>query len=193
MNVGDIKPGEFLTQLFLDMAFDNKAFGDIASVRAHLKRWAAENFGADNAEDIADVMWRYYDLAFDRNPEFMAWSTAFPETAVQQTEFNMLDFGDENARRVKAYRDIMARAKALMAKMPADRKPAFFQLVQYPVDAAGDMNIRQLSLDKTIAYGLQRRESANIYAARGETGAGRTSMPMRTSTMTSCCTENGAA
>jgi hypothetical protein len=166
LNVGDIKPGEYLTQLFMDMGFDSEAFPDTASVRAHLKSWAAQNFGAANADDIARVLWRYYDLAFDRNPEFMTWSRAFPETAVSQTQFNMLDLGDENARRVDAYRDIMGRAKTLMAKMPADRKPAFYQLVQYPVEAAGNMNIRQLSLDKTITYGLQRRESANTYAAQ---------------------------
>jgi hypothetical protein len=165
LNVGDIKPDEYLTQLFMDIGFDADAFPDAPSVRAHLKRWAAENFGAAKADAIADVLWRTYDLAFDRNPEFMAWSTAFPETAMRQTEFNMLDFGDENARRVEAYRGIMVRAKSLMAQMPADLKPAFFQLVQYPINAAGAMNIRQLSLDKTITYGLQRRESANSYAA----------------------------
>ena len=165
LNVGDIKPGEYLMQLFLDIGFDADAFPDAPSVKAHLKKWAAENFGAANADAIAEILWKQYDLAFDRNPEFMAWSTAFPETAVSQTEFNMLDFGDENARRVAAYRDIMGQAKALAAKMPADRKSAFYQLVQYPVDAAGDMNIRQLSLDKTITYGLQRRESADTYSA----------------------------
>ena len=164
LNVGDIKPDEYLTQLFLDIAFDADAYPDTASVRAHLKGWAAENFGASRANAIANVLWAYYDLAFTRNPEFMAWSTAFPETAVSQTQFNMLDFGDENARRMDAYKDIMHRAKVLMGLMPADLKPAFYQLVKYPVDAAGNMNIRQLALDKTITYGLQRRESANSYS-----------------------------
>ncbi|MDE2500688.1 MAG: glycosyl hydrolase 115 family protein, partial [Alphaproteobacteria bacterium] len=165
LNVGDIKPGEFLTQFFLAMAFDEKAFDNISSVRGYLKNWATDAFGSDRAEQVANIMGSYYKLAFDRNPEFMAWSTAFPETAVSQTQYNMLDFGDENARRADAYRKIMDEARDLMSKMPADRKAAFFQLVQYPVDAAGDMNIRQLALDKTITYGLQRRESANTYAA----------------------------
>ncbi|HEY0281245.1 MAG TPA: glycosyl hydrolase 115 family protein [Rhizomicrobium sp.] len=168
LNVGDIKPGEYLTQLFMDIGFDAEAFPDPASVRAHLKNWAAENFGAANADEIADIMWRTYDLAFGRNPEFMAWSTAFPETAVSQTKFNMLDFGDENARRAEAYRAVMASAQALAAKLPDDLKPAYYQLVQYPVEAAGNMNIRQLSLDKTITYGLQRRESANSYSAEAK-------------------------
>jgi hypothetical protein len=168
LNVGDIKPDEYLTQLFMDIGFNADAYPDAPSVKAHLKAWAAENFGVAKADAIARIMWRYYDLAFDRNPEFMAWSTAFPETAVSQSEFNMLEFGDENARRADAYKEIMAKAKTLMAAMPADRKPAFYQLVQYPVEAAGNTNLRQLALDKTITYGLQRRESANAYAAEAK-------------------------
>ncbi len=39
LNVGDIKPGEYLTQLFSDMAFDPGAYPDLAAVRAHLKAW----------------------------------------------------------------------------------------------------------------------------------------------------------
>jgi hypothetical protein len=165
LNVGDIKPGEYLTQLFMDIGFDADRFPNVAAVKAHLKAFAAENFGAAKADEIAEILWGYYDLAFVRNPEFMAWSNAFPETAVSQTEFNMLAYGDENARRMEAYRGLMTKAKALMATMPADMKPAFFQLVQYPVNAAALTNIRQLSLDKTITYGLQRRISANQYSA----------------------------
>jgi hypothetical protein len=150
LNVGDIKPDEYLTQLFMDIGFNADRFANIAAVKAHLKAFAAENFGTAKADAIADILWRYYDLAFTRNPEFMAWSNAFPETAVHQTEFSIESYGDENAKRMAAYRDLMARAKTMMASLPADRKPAFFQLVQYPVNAAGAMNIRQLSLDKSM-------------------------------------------
>jgi Gylcosyl hydrolase family 115 C-terminal domain len=37
--------------------------------------------------------------------------------------------------------------------------------VQYQVDSAANVNLRQLDLDKSIAYGLQHRASANLYAA----------------------------
>jgi hypothetical protein len=164
LNVGSIKPGEFPTQLFLDMAFNIKAFDDSASVHAYLKNWAATNFGADHADVIAEILWRHFQLAFDRNPEFMGWTEVFPETPIQQTKFNMLDFGDENARRNVAYAEIMMDAKAEMAAMPADRKAAFFQMVEYPIDIAGDLNLRQLDLDKSITYGLQHRASANLWA-----------------------------
>jgi hypothetical protein len=168
LNVGSIKPCEFMTQLFLELAFDAKAFEHSSSIKAYLKKWVADSFGPDHADEIASIIWSYYKLAFERNPEFMAWTEVFPETSAKQTEFNMLDFGDENARRVAAYEDIMDRAKKLMTQMPEDRKAAFFQLVQYPVNASGDVNIRQLSLDKSITYGLQRRASANVYAEQAK-------------------------
>jgi hypothetical protein len=111
LNVGDIKPGEYLTQLFMDIAFDSEAFPDAASVRAHLKR-GRRQISARPTPTRSPNLWRYYDLAFDRNPEFMAWSWAFPETAVGQTEYNMLDFGDENARRAAAYRASWQRPRS---------------------------------------------------------------------------------
>src|SRR5262249_3813153 len=147
LNVGSIKPCEFMTQLFLAMAFDVEAFNDAGSVKAYLERWVADSFGTADAAEITAILWRYYQLAFDRNPEFMGWTQVFPETPVQQTAFNMLDFGDENARRVAAYQDMMAAARRIRDRLPGDRKDAFVQLVQYPVDMAADLNIRQLSLD----------------------------------------------
>jgi hypothetical protein len=164
LNVGSLKPGEFGIQFFLDMAFDTPTYPQAASVRAYLDQWVADNFGAEHAAAIADILWTYYKLYFDRNPEFMAWTEVFPETSIQQTKFNMLDFGDENARRADAYKRIAGEAATLMAQMPPDRKAAFFQLVQYPVDIARDLNLRQLDLDKSITYGLQHRASATLYA-----------------------------
>ena len=163
VNVGDIKPGEYLSQLFLDMAFDNEAYPDVASIKRHLERWASENFGAADGAKIADILWRQYDLAFTRNPEFMGWTTTKPVTPVKQTEFNIASFGDENARRRAAYDDLAAQSAALMQSLPADRKDAFYELVKFPVDMATAVNQRQLDLDRSIAYAFQHRASANTY------------------------------
>jgi hypothetical protein len=113
-------------------------------------------------------MWRYYKLAFDRNPELASFSTTFPESSVQESRFDILDFGDENAGRAAAYRSLMAESAKLMAAMPADRQAAFYELVQYTVDTGGDLSLRQLALDKSILYGLQHRASANAYAAQAQ-------------------------
>jgi hypothetical protein len=163
VNVGDIKPGEYLAQLFLDMAFDNEAYPDVASVKKHLAGWAGETFGAADGSKIADILWRQYDLAFARNPEFMGWTTTKPVTPVRQTEFNMASFGDENALRRAAYDDLAAQSAELMQSLPADRKDAFYELVKYPVDMAAAVNQRQLDLDRSIAYAFQHRASADAY------------------------------
>jgi hypothetical protein len=165
LNVGNIKPVEYLSDFFLAMAFDMDAFTEPHSARAYLDHWAIQTFGKAHGAEAADIMWRYYRLAFDRNPEFMAFGTTFPETAGQQTRLNITDFGDENARRTDAYKAIMAQSKDVMAALPEDRKPAFYELVDYTVNTGGNMNLQQLALDKSIAYGLQRRASANAYAA----------------------------
>ena len=166
LNSGSIKPVEFLTDFFLAMAFDIDAFKKPSSVRAYLRDWAGRNFGRRYQDPIADVMWRYYKLAFDRNPELASFSTTFPESSVRQSGFGILDFGDENARRAAAYRAIMAESAKLMAAMPPDRKAAFYELVQYTVDTGGNLSLRQLDLDKSIVYGLQHRASANVYGAQ---------------------------
>jgi len=168
LNVGNIKPCEYLTDFFLAMAFDADAFAKPGSARAYLNDWSVQNFGKAHGGEIADIMWQYYKLAFDRNPEFMAFSTTFPETAVQQTRYNITDFGDENARRADAYKAIMAKSDRLMAAMPEDRKAAFYELVQYTVNTGGNMSLQQLDMGKSIAYGLQRRASANVYAEEAD-------------------------
>ena len=164
LNVGSIKPGEFLTELYLSLAYDIEAFGDGDAVRSYMRDWSARNFGEEHADRITTILSEFYRLAFSRYPEYMGWTEVFPETAIRQTEFNMLDFGDENARRVAAYEAIVKDAAAIAAELPDDLKPAFFQLVQYQVNGAAYLNQRQLFLDKTITYGLQHRASANVYS-----------------------------
>ncbi|HWR14274.1 MAG TPA: glycosyl hydrolase 115 family protein [Terriglobales bacterium] len=164
LNVGSIKPVEYLNEFFLAMAFDIEAFEKPESVQKYLHEWAGRNFGPEHQDEVANVMWRYYKLAFDKNPELASFSTTFPESSVQQSKFNILDFSDENARRADAYRAIIAESAKLMEEMPADRKSAFYELVQYTVNTGGNLSLRQLALDKSIVYGLQHRASANVYA-----------------------------
>jgi hypothetical protein len=166
LNVGDIKPLEYLSQLFLDIAFDTSRFPDVASVKRHLRGWAALNFDEAHADAVADVMWRYYQLAFERSPEAMGFNSMRPTTTIRPTLYNMYQFGDENARRVAAYKALAADAARIQGELPADRRDAFYEMVRYSLDSAAAINERQLSLDKTVAYAGQHRASANQYAAR---------------------------
>jgi hypothetical protein len=166
LNVGDIKPLEYLSQLFMDLGFDTDAFADVGAVKAHLRRWAAVNFDEVHAGVIEDVMWRYYQLAFERSPEAMGFNLRRPTTTIRPTLYDMYDFGDENAGRLAAYRQLAADAARIQGELPADRRDAFFEMVRYGVDSSAAINERQLSLDKTVAYAGQHRASANQYADR---------------------------
>jgi hypothetical protein len=168
LNVGAIKPCEFMAQFFLDMAFNADAFADPWSAKNYLRDWLGATFGAEYRDRITEVMWRYYQLGFDRNPEFMPSATLWPESSVQQSKFNILDFGDENARRVDAYKSLVTEAVRLREALPEDRKAAFYQLVQYTVDVGAALNFEQLNLDRSILYGLQHRASANVYSERSK-------------------------
>jgi hypothetical protein len=165
VNAGDIKPGEYNLQLFLDMAYNMEEYTGPESAKDHLAAYLAKIFG-DYSETIHNVLWEYYRLAFERRPEFMGWSQTEPSTPTQHTAYNPFCYGDEVQKRIDAYSVLENRAKEIMERMPQDRKDAFFHLVYYPVVCASLMNKKFLYADKAFYYGhLQNRLSARDYAA----------------------------
>jgi len=167
LNVGDIKPGEYLTQYFLDLAFDARLFQ--RAPRDHLAAWLGNQFGSETAAEMTDLMMEYYALAFERKPEFMGWGQVEPVTPNQRSAYVQSD-GEEAQRRLAAYRALQARAEALAARIPADRRDAYFELVLYPVRGAAGLNERILQLDLADLYARQERASANFYAALAREG-----------------------
>lgn len=167
LNVGDIKAIEYSTQQFLDLAFDARLFE--LNPRQHLLRWSQTQFGSQHAGEIADVLWRYYGLAFERRPEFMGWSQTEPSTAVRFTDYIQRGDGFEARRRLAAYQKLIDDAERLGGLTPAARRDAYFQLVLYPVRAAAQLNQRILNLDLAQLYSRQGRASVNEYVARART------------------------
>ena len=157
VNVGDIKPAEYLTQYFLDLAFD----GDFNRTPDQtLTEWMSAQFGAKTAPEIAAIMTDYYALAFERRPEFMGFGQSEPITSNQPTPYTASG-GDEAQRRLDRYADITRRAEAVYAALPADRKSAFYELVLYPVRAAASLNERILKLDLASLHAREGRADAN--------------------------------
>ncbi|MGZ5192044.1 MAG: glycosyl hydrolase 115 family protein, partial [Flavisolibacter sp.] len=68
LNVGDIKPLEYNIEQFMDMAFDAKLFQDSRYAKKHLSIWVNKTFGKQEADKIVNVLWHYYQLAFERKP-----------------------------------------------------------------------------------------------------------------------------
>ena len=170
VNVGDIKPAEYLAQYFLDLAFDHKAIAPPA--RVHLAAWAARQFGAEEAGEIAALMTEYYDLAFERRPEFMGFGQTEPIRPNRIGDF-VRTGGAEARVRIDRYRALTARAEAISSRLPADRTDAFFQLVLYPVRGAASLNERNLLLDLAALHVRQGRASINAYAERAKAAHAR--------------------
>jgi hypothetical protein len=164
LNVGDIKPLEYNIELFLDMAYNAKAFQKSSSVKAHLQQWVEAIFGEDKAAPISNVLWEYYDLAFERRPEFMGWSRTEPTTPTDFTEYNHFYYGDEAQKRLDRYEALEEQVKKMRPLIDAEDADAFYQLVYYPVVGASLMNKKFLYRDKSHLYALQHRASASDYA-----------------------------
>lgn len=169
VNVGDIKPIEYLSQYFLDLAFDARLLDQ--SPREHLRRFMAEQFGEAEAGAIADVMMRFYDLAWPRKPEFMGFGQTEWVTPNRTSAYVQSD-GEEAQARIAAYQALAAQAEAIGAHLPKDRQDAFYELVLYPVRGAAGLNTRILSLDLAELYARDRRASANAYVARAKAAHG---------------------
>jgi hypothetical protein len=172
LNVGDLKPAEYLTEFFMDMAWNIRFCerdGVEQSVFEHLKGWAAREFGQRNAGEVTSVMKAYYRMANIRKPEHMGWSrveeAAYPRglTPVVDSEYHP-EFNDELWRRIRDYRLLEERVQQLSGVVPENRKSAFFQLVEYPVRGASLMNRKWLYAQLSHYYTETNFRKAKAYA-----------------------------
>ncbi|CAM3804513.1 glycosyl hydrolase 115 family protein [Mucilaginibacter galii] len=164
INVGDIKPSEYNIQLFMDMAYQIKPFQNSAYSKMHLTNWAGKIFGDANAAAIGSLMWQYYNLAFERKPEFMGWSQTEPTTPVNMTAYNHYQYGDQAQRRINSYAALESNARSIKSLIKEDQQDAFYELVYYPVVGSSLMNKKFLYRDKALLYAGEGRLSAENYA-----------------------------
>ncbi len=169
LNVGDIKPAEYQTELFMDMAW-NISEVQKKGVNKHLHDFLAREFVPElNDPDInhvAQIMNEHYRLAFIRKPEMMGgtrteeadhayWNTV---RAINWNEVEPAESNDVYAqKRLEQYDRLDEDVQTLMKKVPDNRRDCFFQLVGYPVQAAALINRKFLVWqlpDKTNAEAL---------------------------------------
>ena len=62
LNVGDIKPGEYGIEFFLDLAWNIDVI-TAEGVSGHLARWLRREFGKDASSALLPVMEEYFRLA----------------------------------------------------------------------------------------------------------------------------------
>ena len=152
VNVGDLKPMEFPIEFFLTMARTPGRY-DYGHLHAYAVDWAAREFGAEHAEEIATDVERYTKYNARRKPEQIDAGT------FSQTSF------DEAGRVDGEWRALQTQVDALAGQLPEDERASFFELVQYPVDASANLTEMYVAAGRNALYAKQGRAEANDYAA----------------------------
>ena len=144
LNVGDIKPIEYQTELFLDMAWNIDQFTE-GGVSDHLCNFLKREFGETTGEDLLPVMMEHYRLSYIRKPEFMGNTR---EEEYHTNAYRMVkDMPWSRSyinKRLEDYQVISDKVEKLASRIQRDRRDAYFQLVKYPVQATAEMNKKML-------------------------------------------------
>ncbi len=145
LNVGDIKPAEYLTELFLDMAWNMNGIEDsIEGLNKHLGAWLGREFGEENVEGLLAIMNEYYRLAYIRKPEFMG-GTRTEERDPKYSMITDLPWSEvEINQRLNAYKVLSDKVIEASKGISPEKLNAWFQLVEYPVRGAAEMNKKHL-------------------------------------------------
>jgi hypothetical protein len=161
VNVGDIKPHEIGMEFFLRLARDPEAFRDFDQ-RAYLTEWAARNFGRAHAAEIADILGEYYRLNIIVRPEHLnLYTSGFDFTGAKGR-------GDEAQTRLDQFASLVASANALYEKLPANARPAFYEMVLFPLRTADLVNEKILLAERSRIWATQGRAATNALAAKAK-------------------------
>ena len=175
LNVGDIKPMEQGMQTFFEMAWNPSAFS-FEKAHKHQAEFLASIFspslsGASLTNRFQTILDTYYRLAWSRKPEFMGWEYQWDDqahTGLKDTEFSFQNY-DEAQRRIADYQQISDEVEQLSAEIKAKNEKyaaAFFELLQFPVQAAYQMNRKFLMAQLNHELTAKGRYAEANWAAR---------------------------
>ena len=167
-NCGDLKGAETQISLFLDMAYDIDSF-NADNVATYPARWLAKMFGEEYYDTLEDITCSHINLAFSRKPEYMGWGYwnnywGGGEKRTD-TEFSFANY-NEAERRLTEYSRIGKKTEDLLASLDEKSKPAFYQLLYYPVKGAELMNHMTIKGQFYRQYVRQQRAAANRLKAQ---------------------------
>lgn len=141
VNVGDIKPSELGMQTFFDLAWDVKSY-DYTRINQHQSQFLASTFGAKYEKSFQDILDNYYRLAWSRKPEFMGWEREWDAPKykdILNTDYSFQNYNDAQ-QRLADYKRISDLTDKISKELPESLRPAFFEMVAYPVMGSYQMN-----------------------------------------------------
>ncbi|MGB7135396.1 MAG: glycosyl hydrolase 115 family protein, partial [Acidobacteriaceae bacterium] len=152
-NVGDLKPMEFPIEFFLTMARNPGQFNP-DNLQQYTEQWAARQFGTEHAAEIAGLISDYTKYNGRRKPEQLE-----PDT------FSFLHF-DEADRVYDEWQSLTERAEKINDELPAAYRPAYFELVLYPLKASAIVNQLYITAGRNHLYAAEGRASTNDLAGQ---------------------------
>ena len=151
VNVGDLKPMEVPIEFFLSMAWHPEGWTN-RNVGEFTRLWAQREFGAKYAPEIAGILDKYAKYNGRRKPELLDADT-----------FSLVDYGEAD-RVLAEFKSITAKAEEIYARLPAEQRDAFFELVLYPAKASELVTELYVTAGKNHLYASQGRASTNDLA-----------------------------
>ncbi|MFC7534113.1 glycosyl hydrolase 115 family protein [Actinoplanes sp. GCM10030250] len=170
VNVGDLKNEELPTQFFLDYAWNPDAI-PLSGINDWERRYAAENFGPALSAEIAEVLSEYSHLQSRRKPELLNRRiTGEGTTVIYDDEGNPYSLTDyrEMDRVVAEWQRLAARADRIRHRVPAAWQDAYYQLVDYQVQATANIYELRRAEFTNIKYAGEQRAATNDLAAEAE-------------------------
>ncbi len=135
VNVGDIKNTERSMEFFLDLAWHANRTDENAPTR-FIRESAARDFGPADADAIASLLQRLQTFSANRRAEHLQWHLSLAPYA--PTEMNE----SEIAERLRTAADLKRESDAIAARLHAEFRDAYFELVAYPVAITAGANQR---------------------------------------------------
>ena len=174
-NVGDLKNDEIPAEFLLDYAWAPERW-PATRIAEWQQRWAAEQFGTDQAAAIADVIHRYELLQSDRKPELLnrlvSWDrtkdlATQPDQALIYSDadpFSVVSYA-EHPRVTAAWQALATTADQIGQALPAAYQDAYYELVLYNVKATANLYALRLAQFTGSLYADQGRAATHDMAA----------------------------
>lgn len=140
LNVGDLKPMEIETQMFMDMAYDFPSFS-YDNANTWQAQWLSKLFGEEHLPTFQFILDNYYQLAWNRKPEFMGYEIEWDTPENSRLHDSDFSFQTGTAqKRLTDYQDICFAYDAIERELPSEQRPALFEMLGYAVHSACQMN-----------------------------------------------------
>jgi hypothetical protein len=139
INVGDIKPMEIGIDYFSKLAWNVQAFGPDSQPR-FLRAFAAESFGEQLAQPMADFLTEFYRLGTIRKPELMdrSWALSLSD--------------DQASQLLRDYEKLLKNEEKLASEVPPESRDAYFEMIGFPAEVLGASGLIFMA-DRAVQFG----------------------------------------